>query len=128
MIQLQDLVCIYHGVMEMFMLIMHRFSGGRLEKSFIGRDSQILNKPVLWSYVRDGNTAKLYLNNGLEQMYTSLTSAFQQGDVGRFTIGNGNNATNYADMKFYCLIVFKRAMNDLEINQMSKYLMHKFKI
>ena len=41
-------------------------TGGKIVKSFSGRYGDIVNKPVLWTYVRNGSTAKAYLDGTLD--------------------------------------------------------------
>ena len=80
--------------------------------------------------MRNGSSAKLYLDKTLETSIGSLTASFQAGDVGRFTIGNGNgsNSIQFARMKFYGLLVYNKALTTDETIKMNTYLMNKFKI
>ena len=103
-------------------------TGGKIVKSFSGRYGDIVNKPVLWTYVRNGSTAKAYLDGTLEHSVGTLNSNFKPGDVGRFTLGNGFNTSQFANMKFYGLFLFKRALSDTDLFKMNTYLMNKFKI
>ena len=77
---------------------------------------------MLWTYVRNGSTSKIYLGSTLVKTTTGLTTAFNPVDVGRFTLGNGNKASQYADMDFYGLLFYNRALTDDEITRMIFYL------
>ena len=99
----------------------------QLFQDFAGRFDEIINKLVIWTYVRNGSSAKLYLNGVLEETVDGLTSHFHPYDTGRFTIGTGE-LNSFAKMGFYGLLIYKRALSDDEIEKMNKFLLKKYKI
>ena len=103
-------------------------TGGRSEEDFTGQTSRILNKRVLWSYVRNGSNSTIYLDGNVVKTTTGLTTIFNPADVGRFTLGNGNNTSNYAEMDFYGLMFYNRALISDEMVKMNLYLKNYFKI
>ena len=109
------------------MLITLEVSGGRLQQSYAGNTS-IINSRKFWTYRRNGGVADLYLNGNHQKQVTGLTSGLTVGDVGRFTIGNGNRLTEPAVMDFYGLFFYNRILTDNELNLMHLYLVKNFKI
>ena len=103
-------------------------TGGRLAVSYNGATQNIVNKRVAWSYRRNGSVAELFLNGSRQITKTGLTAKFNKSDIGRFSIGNGNNSSNYATMDFYGLFFYNRALSDIEMEQMHLYLRKQFKI
>ena len=89
-------------------------NGGRLQQSYAGNTS-ILNSRRIWSYRRNGGVADLYIDGNHQKQATGLTSGLTVGDVGRFTIGNGNRLDEPAIMDFYGLFFYNRSLTDNEI-------------
>ena len=59
---------------------------------------------------------------------TGLASGLNVGNVGRFTIGNGNRLAKPAIMDFYGLFFYNRSLTDSELNLKHLYLINAFKI
>ena len=57
-----------------------------------------------------------------------LTTKVCPADIGRFSLGNGNNTTNYAEMYFYGLLFYNRALSNDEILKKNLYLKNYFTI
>ena len=88
-----------------------KVNGGRLQESYAG-NTGIINSRKFWTYRRKGGgAADLHLNGNHQKQVTGLTSGLTVGDVGRFTIGNGNRLAEPAGMDFYGLFFYKRSLN-----------------
>ena len=77
-------------------------SGGRLQQSYAG-NTNILSSRRIWSYRRNGGVADLYIDSSGRNTTNGLTRGLNVGDVGRFTIGNGNKLDEAAITDFYGL-------------------------
>lgn len=94
-------------------------TGGRLQVSGVANTT---GQIVSYLYVRDGSTARLFKNGTLVKTTTGLTAALSSA-IGRFMLGDDNvSHSNYhADMDFYGLFFYGRALSEEEIQKMALF-------
>lgn len=91
-------------------------TGGRLQVSGV---TNTVGQLVSYLYVRDGGTARLYKDGTLIKTTTGLTAALTSAS-GRFMLGDDNvaNSGYHADMDFYGMFFYPRALTAEEIQKM----------